>query len=189
MSVIRLDNFVSESERTTLLAWCESNVACFGDARTADGEIYPLRKISNSNVVLATGGFPEVAYQIQNRIREQFPILGPSLPRFLDGMTVGILLPSGEFAQHVDHHFRHGDLACVGVNVLIVAPESGGIVSVDEVEQPQQAGDALVYLLSEQIHGVSQVVGNLKRVVWSWRFMVDLAVWNTMLSTTSNFIL
>jgi len=180
MNVIRIRNFLSDSERTTLLAWCESNVACFGDARTADGEIYPLRKISNSNVVLATGGFPEVAYQIQNRIREQFPTLGPSLPRFLDGMTVGILLPSGEFAQHVDHHFRQDDLVCVGVNALIVAPDSGGIVSVDGEEQEQQEGDALIYLLSEQIHGVSQVNGNVKRVVWSWRFIVDPTTWNVV---------
>jgi hypothetical protein len=189
MSVIRLDNFVSESERTSLMSWCEVNPALFGDARTANGETYQLRKISNSNAVVEAGGFPEVAYRVQERIRERFPILGVSLSRFLDGMTVGILLPGGEFAPHVDNHFRQDGLVCVGVNVLLAAPESGGVVKVDGVEQSQQVGDALVYLLSEQIHGVSQVVGNAKRVLWSWRFMVDLAAWNTMLSTTSNFIL
>jgi hypothetical protein len=51
------------------------------------------------------------------------------------------------------------------------------VVSVDGVEREQQEGDALVYLLSEQIHGASQVTGNLKRVVWSWRFMVDPDAW------------
>jgi hypothetical protein len=179
MSVIRLDNLVSDSERASLVAWCDANPALLGDARTANGEAYPLRKISNSNAVAAAGGFPEVAYQVQGRIRERLPMLGASLPRFLDGMTVGVLLPGGEFAPHVDNHFRQDGLACVGVNALIAAPESGGVVSVDGVEQPQQEGDALVYLLSEQIHGVSQVAGNVRRVVWSWRFMVDLAAWES----------
>jgi hypothetical protein len=179
MSVIRLDNFVSESERNALLAWCDANAALIGDARTADGEIYPLRKISNSSAIAAAGGFPTVAYEVQGRIRERFPMLGASLPRFLDGMTVGVLLSGGEFAEHVDHHFRQGGLVCVGVNVLLAAPESGGVVSVEGVEQPQQAGDALVYLLSEQPHGVSQVTGEVRRVVWSWRFMVDPAAWES----------
>lgn len=178
MSVIRLDNFVGESERDSLLAWCDANAAFLGDARTADGEVYPLRKISNSNAIAAAGGFPSVAYEVQSRIRERFPMLGASLPRFLDGMSVGVLLPGGEFAEHVDHHFRQDSLVCVGVNVLLAAPESGGVVSVDGVEQSQQAGDALVYLLSEQIHGVSQVNGDARRVVWSWRFMVDPAAWS-----------
>ena len=180
MSVIRLDSFVSDSERTSLLAWCDANAALFGDARTRDGETYPLRKISNSNAIAEAGGFPKITYEIQSRIRERFPILGVTLPRFLDGMTVGILFPGGEFAPHVDHHFRQDDLVCVGVNALIVAPESGGIVSVDGEEQEQQEGDALIYLLSEQIHGVSQVNGNVKRVVWSWRFMVDPTTWNVV---------
>jgi hypothetical protein len=64
------------------------------------------------------------------------------------------------------------------VNALLSAPVSGGVVSVDGVEREQREGDALVYLLSEQIHGVSQVNGNVKRVVWSWRFMVDPAAWS-----------
>jgi hypothetical protein len=186
MSVILLSNFVSESERASLLAWCDTNEECLGNARTADGESYLLRKISNSNAVVEAGGFPEVAYQVHGRIRERFPMLGGSLQRFLDGMTVGVLLPGGEFPEHVDHHFRQDGLVCVGVNALLSAPASGGVVSVDGVEREQQEGDALVYLLSEQIHGVSQVVGNVKRVVWSWRFMVYLATWNAMLSTSSN---
>lgn len=179
MSVIRLDNFVSEGERATLLAWCNANAALIGDARAAEDEAHPLRKISNSNAIAVAGGFPEIAYEIQGRIRERFPVLGVTLPRFLDGMAVGFLLPGGEFAEHVDHHFRQDGLVCVGVNVLLAAPESGGVVSVDGVEQSQQAGDALVYLLSEQIHGVSQVTGDVKRVVWSWRFMVDPAAWGS----------
>jgi len=179
MSAIRLENCVSEIERAALLAWCDANAALLGDARTADGEAYPLRKISNSNAIAAAGGFPEIAYQVQSRIRERFPMLGVTLPRFLDGMTVGVLLPGGEFSEHVDNHFRQDGLVCVGVNVLLAAPESGGVVSVDGVEQPQQAGDALVYLLSEQRHGVSQVIGETKRVVWSWRFMVDPAAWGS----------
>jgi hypothetical protein len=178
MSVILLSNFVSESERASLLAWCDTNAACLGDARTADGESYFLRQISNSNAVVEAGGFPEVAYQVQSRIRERFPMLGVSLPRFLDGMTVGVLLPGGEFAEHVDHHFRQDGLVCVGVNTLLSAPASGGVVSVDGVEREQREGDALAYLLSEQIHGVSQVNGNVRRVVWSWRFMVDPAAWS-----------
>jgi hypothetical protein len=179
MSVIRLENFVSEIERAALLAWCDANAEFLGDARTADGQAYPLRKISNSNAIAAVGGFPRVAHEVQDRIREQFPMLGESLPRFLDGMTVGVLIPGGEFAEHVDHHFRQDGLVCVGVNVLLASPESGGVVSVDGVEQTQQAGDALVYLLSEQLHGVSQVTGEARRVVWSWRFMVDPAAWGS----------
>jgi len=177
MSVIRLDNFVSESERAVLLAWCDANAGFLGNTRTADGQPYHLRKISNSNAIAAAGGFPAVAYQVQARIREQFPMLGASLPRFLDGMTVGVFLPGGEFAPHVDHHFRQDGLLCVGVNVLLAAPEFGGVVSVDGVEQSQHEGDALVYLLSEQIHGVSQVTGEVSRVVWSWRFMVTPSEW------------
>jgi hypothetical protein len=180
MSIIRLDNLVSESERSTLLAWCDAHSALFVEAKNARGEVNPLRKISNSNAIATGEGFPATAYDIQTRIREQFPMLGATLPRFLDGMAVGVLLPGGEFSEHVDHHFRQDGLVCVGVNVLLAAPESGGVVSVDGVEQPQQAGDALVYLLSEQIHGVSQVTGNIKRVVWSWRFMVDPTTWNVV---------
>lgn len=178
MSVILLSNFVSESERASLLAWCDTNAACLGDARTADGESYLLRQISNSNAVVEAGGFPGVAYQVQSRIKGRFPMLGGALPRFLDGMTVGVLLPGGEFAEHVDHHFRQDGLVCVGVNTLLSAPASGGVVSVDGVEREQREGDALAYLLSEQIHGVSQVNGNVRRVVWSWRFMVDPDAWS-----------
>ena len=177
MSVIRLNNLVSQSERSLLLAWCDANAAFLGDARTADGRTYPLRKISNSNAIAEAGGFPAVAYEVQGRIRERFPMLGVTLPRFLDGMAVGVLLPGGEFAEHVDHHFRQDGLVCVGVNVILAAPESGGIVSVDGVGQSQQEGDALAYLLSEQMHGVSRVTGTIQRIVWSWRFMVDHAAW------------
>jgi len=179
MSVIRLDSFVSDRERDSLLAWCDANAALLGDARSAEGQAYPLRKISNSNAIAEAGGFPAVAYEVQSRIRERFPMLGVTLPRFLDGMTVGVLLPGGEFAEHVDHHFRQDGLVCVGVNALLAAPESGGVLSVDGVEQPQQAGDALAYLLSEQRHGVSQVTGEMRRVVWSWRFMVDPTAWGS----------
>ena len=175
-----LQDFVSSGERQALLAWCDANPAYLGVSHTSDGEPYLLRKISNSNAIAAGNGFPAVAYEIQTRIRERFPMLGETLPRFHDGMVVGVLLPGGEFPTHTDEKFRDdAGRVCVGVNALIQAPESGGVLHVNGVDHPQQAGDAVAFLLSERPHGVSSVAGTVPRIVWSWRFMVERSAWES----------
>ena len=177
---VTLKNFVTLGERQALLEWCYSHPEYFGVSHTSDGEPYLLRKISNSNAIAADDDFPAVAYEIQTRIRERFPMIGESLSRFLNGMAVGVLLPGGKFATHTDEKFRDDSFrVCVGVNALIQAPESGGVLYIDGVDHHQQAGDAVAFLLSEQPHGVSQVAGNVPRILWSWRFMVDRSAWES----------
>jgi len=175
-----LNDFVSVGEWQSLLEWCDAHPEYLCVSHSPDGEPYPLRKISCSNAIAAGAGFPAVAYEIQTRIRERFPILADTLPRFHQGMAVGVLLPGGEFATHTDEKFRDdAGRVCVGVNALIQAPESGGVLHIDGVDHPQQAGDAVAFMLSEQPHGVSAVAGIVPRVVWSWRFMVERSAWES----------
>lgn len=177
---VTLQDFVSVGERKSLLEWCKTHPAHLGVSHTPDGKPYPLRKISDSNAIAAGDGFPAVAYEIQTRIRERFPVLADTLPRFHHGMAVGVLLPGGEFQTHTDEKFRDdAGRVCVGVNALIQAPESGGVLHINGVEHPQQAGDAVAFLLSEQPHGVSAVAGTVPRIVWSWRFMVERSAWES----------
>jgi hypothetical protein len=174
-----LQGFVSDDERQSLLEWCDTHPEYLGITLLPNGGPYQLRKISNSNAIAAGDGLPAVAYDIQTRIRERFPMLADTLPRFYHGIVVGVLLPGGEFATHIDEIFRDNEgRVCVGVNALIQSPEGGGVLHIDGVDHPQEAGDAVAFMLSEQMHGVSLVTGNIKRVVWSWRFMVDPTAWN-----------
>lgn len=121
--------------------------------------------------------YPDEALGIHSDLKAQFPILESDFRLWHKGILTGAIHPKGVFEPHVDTNYKSDNKSVVGFNLLVSQPEGGGILTVDGHQYEQKIGDMTAFLITDYYHSVSEVVGNIPRVMWYWRFYVDKDAW------------
>jgi len=161
----------------------------FGDNSTPEGR-EPMRLStrvfksepsildSNNNPIMETRidyrpntiEFPEVAYEIQKRIRDKYNIPDDATEVLgFDGMVSVITLPGGTTGAHVDH--KRGGHA-VRFNVLLQEPDSGGVLIINREVVPLEERELHAYCATMWEHWVTEVEGDTERMLWIFGFEV-----------------
>lgn len=128
---------------------------------------YNYQKRFTSRMHMIGVKYPNFVIEISNKIRkflnlQNYPIIdnhGSS------GVVTSITFPGGDVYSHKDPKSITG-YSSYRCNVMTQKPEGGGKLYVDNEVIPINVGDLHCYYASEQIHYVTEVVGNIPRILW-----------------------
>jgi len=179
MRVDKHKDFITEEERLSLIDWMDKNRDKYfvrrgqmidhalGDNSIPEGR-EPMRlstRVFKDNVK-----FPELAYEIQKRIRDKYNIPDDATETLgFDGMVSVITLPGGTTGAHVDH--KRGGHA-VRFNVLLQEPDSGGVLIINREVVPLEERELHAYCATMWEHWVTEVEGDTERMLWIFGFEV-----------------
>lgn len=160
-----IPNFVSSDECAELSSWISNNHHIFVNANMGG-----IRKTTR---YLTSGlEFPKVALEIRKRIKQHLGLKDMVRPPFIDGMVASYAEPGDTCYEHVDPEWfkNHHTLHC---NVIVQKPEGGGNVVIDGHEYDTPQGDVICYYVSDLKHSVTEVIGNVPRLMWIFGFCVE----------------
>lgn len=175
-----IKNFLFEDEIHTLNNWTLNNWQndYFDDAcmdSNNPGSRFTTR-MNNELVARETGiviNYPKECYNIKERIKKFFNLYNyPHPPSFYDGIVNGIGFSPGLIEDHIDPVYIDGTntLHC---NVITKNCISGGITFIEGKPFPVDEGDLLMYVVSKHNHKVTNIVGDVNRILWVFGFCVD----------------
>lgn len=180
MYVKVVKNFLFEHELEILNSWTLENWKnyYFSDANMDPyhSETRFTTRMGNESIAKDSGvviNYPEVCYNIQDRMVNFFRLHDcKSPPSFYDGIVNGIGFSPGIIEEHIDPVYIDGThtLHC---NVVSQNSISGGITTIEGIEYPVENGDLLMYIVSKHYHYVSEIQGNIPRILWVFGFCID----------------
>lgn len=180
---IRFDrepDFITEEERQKLVDWFEESLLCGkrGGEITAETKGYvSVAPGSPVEFVEALPYYPDTAYEIFQRIREKYDLLDAPIPEktgvIRDGMVPIASFPGGELKEHLDKD------GAITFNVLIQAPDEGGVTTIGGEEHPVKERELHAYAACEHLHHVSPVVGETNRYMWVFRLIAPNDKWES----------
>lgn len=168
-------NFITEDERIQLESFVLSNLDQFHDGIHL--AVLQTKKRLSNRLSGDAIKYPKIIYDIQQRIRETLPFEHQIEPfHGKDGLVICITYDGGDTYHHYDP--RSDDvLHTLRCNILVSAPESGGIVDVcwDPVDLPERG--IMKYLVTKHIHGVSTTHGKRPRILFQYGFLIKESDW------------
>lgn len=177
-----IENFVDRPELDFLNSWSLNNfrnnpnqyIDAFMDPDHPKSRFTTrLRQTENHAKKQITINYPDIAYNIQNRIIENFGLQEcKQPPPFYNGIVNGIGFGEGLITEHRDPVFFPNTYT-LHCNIISQKSESGGITVIDDVEYDINEGDLLCYLVSEVKHRVTLTKGNRNRILWVFGFCID----------------
>lgn len=117
--------------------------------------------------------YPKTCYNVQNRIKNYFNLHNyQSPPSFYDGIVNGIGFSPGVISNHIDPVYIENThtLHC---NVITQNSKSGGITVIEDTPFFVENGDLLFYVVSKHHHEVTEIKGNIPRILWVFGFCID----------------
>tara|TARA_Y100001963_G_scaffold70707_1_gene98378 strand:+ start:232 stop:837 length:606 start_codon:yes stop_codon:yes gene_type:complete len=114
--------------------------------------------------------YPEECYLIQDRLKNKFK-LDKVAPIGKNGIVTGVGIHGDVICEHRDPQWEEGRFT-VHFNLLSQKPLSGGITIVDNCSYNIDVGDMLIYNVQSLKHRVTQVKGDVKRIMWVFGFCV-----------------
>jgi len=179
MRIERVKNFFTSSECNILNEWTKEGVKNkWLDIGFSKAVPYSLRLTSRLYPERYT--YPKLAYELSNCIRtfleiDSFPLIQG---HGKDGMVVSYTFPGGDVYPHVDPRKENG-LATLRCNVMTQAPDSGGILHVENQIVDIEVGELHCYLASEHEHFATPVEGQTPRIMWMFGAHVPAEDWNS----------
>lgn len=175
-----IKNFLFQDEIHALNNWTLNNWQndYFEDAcmdSNNPGSRFTTR-MNNELVARETGiviNYPKECYNIKERIKKFFNLYNyRHPPSFYDGIVNGIGFSPGLIEDHIDPVYINGTntLHC---NVITKNCISGGITFIEGKPFPVDEGDLLMYVVSKHSHKVTNIVGDVNRILWVFGFCVD----------------
>lgn len=160
-----LPNFLASAECNELASWIMDNHDIFTDANMK-GRRKTTRYLTDAPK------FPHVATQVRNRIKQYLELEDMVRPPFIDGMVASYAEPGDTCYEHIDPewHEGHHTLHC---NVIVQKPKSGGNVVIEGQEYDMPQGDIICYYVSDLKHSVTEVIGEVPRLMWIFGFCVE----------------
>jgi hypothetical protein len=167
-------NFISDEMRLELNNWClenYKNTKIFKDANMGKKNTRLTTRYTND----ATLVFPNVAYDIRNKIIKELNITKFLTPKFKDGIVCGIGFDSGTIYEHTDPVWFPNTYT-LHCNIISQKPKSGGITTICGVEYETNETDLLCYPVSELPHSVNAIEGDIERILWVFGFSIPIDI-------------
>jgi hypothetical protein len=178
--ILIIKNFLTPDECTVLNSWVDDNI-------TSDliGSAYfpKTKKFNNPKryTTRMTGHrfkkYSLEVYKIFDYIQSELKLnkyqratLGSE---GIDGVVVSCVLDGGDVHSHKDTMYAVGNhtLRC---NIMTRKPEAGGLLYIEGTEIELEQGDLHCYLVTKHEHWVSEVSGNVSRVLWMFGIYVPI---------------
>ena len=186
-NVIVIRNFASLEEVQILKDWQAKAVeeGQFVDGITGDWDkkTFSTTKTRLTNRMSKNINYPDLVKTLQDRIRQNFPILS-DVPLIeghgKNGVVVSVTYNDGDVYKHKDPGVGEGvvGLRC---NILASKAESGGTIHVEDRTYDLNEGDMMCYLVTELYHSVEVCNGNNPRTLFMFGFVVDENNWKNSL--------
>jgi hypothetical protein len=169
---IIIRNFITDEMKLELNNWClenYKNTKIFKDADMGKKDTRLTTRYTTDDTLI----FPNVAYDIRNKIIKELNITKSFIPNFKDGIVCGIGFDSGDIFPHKDPvWFPHTyTLHC---NIISQKPKSGGITFIKGLEYETNENDLLCYPVSELPHSVNEIHGDIPRILWVFGFSIPI---------------
>jgi hypothetical protein len=121
--------------------------------------------------------FPKFVLEISNRIRKYCGIENYKAINTIEGsaIVVSCTFPKGDVYPHKD--VRQGKYAALRCNVMTRDSDIGGKLYVGGEHLDIEVGELHCYLASEFEHYVTEVQGNISRVLWMFGAAVPVEDW------------
>jgi hypothetical protein len=178
--MISVKNFLSADECAALNAAASQGVLDGwvgpGIVNSA-GEKTTLRM--TSRLYMNGHEYPDVVGLASAKVRSYmgihvFPLIGP--PHGKDGVVVSVTREGGDVYPHRDP--TQEGFVCFRCNVMTQAPDAGGKLTLDGVEQNIEVGELHCYPASLVEHSVSVVEGTTPRILWMFGAYVPVDTYN-----------
>jgi hypothetical protein len=189
--VLIVRNFISQEECDTLKDWAVSSAKeQFVDGVSGNWETKEFERVQNRLTNRMAGEkkieYPELVYDIQNRIRETFPLIKNAevIQRHgKDGVVVSITYDTGNVYKHKDPPTEGQVLGTVALrfNILASKAENGGLIHVEDKTYELNEGDLMAYLVSEYYHSVEQCSGQNPRILFMFGFCANKEQWENQI--------
>lgn len=179
MTVVKSPEFITAYEASVLSEWVLANHSSpyFSDANMG-GSRKTTRYTPSADFA-----YPKEALNIRKRIvrllgledNETYGIYPP----FKDGIVASYAPPGDSCYEHTDPVWHKGfhTLHC---NVLSQAPSDGGYVFVNGEKHVMQERELFCYLVSRDLHQITEVLGNKPRLMWVFGFCITDDDWRRL---------
>jgi hypothetical protein len=163
---MRIENIITAQEKNTLLEWITDN---------KEGEYFKwsdhpgtIRRTTRFSDVVV---YPELAFDIQKRIKEALGITSNYYPDYPFGMVATYGQADDECSFHTDPvcYENHFTFHCV---LLLSKSEEGGVPIIGDTMYHMEECDVLCYPVSEIPHGTTKVTGNKPRILWIFGYSI-----------------
>jgi hypothetical protein len=184
--VLIVRNFISQEECATLKDWAVSGAQeQFVDGVSGNWDTKEFERVKNRLTNRMVGDkieYPELVYNIQNRMREIFPLVKDTeviKSHGKDGVVVSITYDTGDVYKHKDPPTAGQVPGTVALrfNILASKAENGGLIHVEDKTYELNEGDLMAYLVSEYYHSVDQCSGTNPRILFMFGFCADKDQW------------
>lgn len=184
--VLVVRNFISQEECATLKDWAVSGAQeQFVDGVSGNWDTKEFERVKNRLTNRMVGDkieYPELVYNIRNRMREIFPLIKDAeviKSHGKDGVVVSITYDTGDVYKHKDPPTEDQVPGTVALrfNILASKAENGGLIHVEDKTYELNEGDLMAYLVSEYFHSVDQCSGTNLRILFMFGFCADKDQW------------
>lgn len=169
-------DFITDDEQSEIIQWFNDNLdtetfVCASSGSSVPGEAYTkarktTRLQNDKNKVL----FPLVLYRIFDRILQHFELGEDDFIRGQTGCKDGMIAVA-TYPNEGTHIHTDGE-DCVTINLMVQAPQDGGIVLIEKAGHLQPASKSIhAYRPARYWHGVSPVWGHLPRYMVLFRII------------------
>jgi len=180
MPILFKKNFLLQEECNQLNGWVEEGIGkkwldTSFDRSTGAG----YTKRLTTRAYSSRFEYPEVVYQISNRITDFLDLHGT--PKSLvgggkNGIIVSCTFPGGDLFSHKDG--MDDSLHVLRCNVMTQAADDGAELFIDGNKIDIEVGDLHCYLASNVKHHVTQVKGNTSRIMWMFGYAITIERFN-----------
>jgi len=157
-------------ERTKLTTRFANPLVNYGNPLLDSSSFDHINLIVSSNPKF---NYPDIVYEIQNRIVQTFEFKDCGLsPVGKNGIVTEISFEGGTVHPHIDPVWME-DTYTVHCNFITQKPKSGGVTIINDELWEVNETDLLMYIVSEAEHQVNEVIGDKERVLWVFSFMLS----------------
>lgn len=174
--ILRIPNFIDATEQKVLVDWINANKDSdiFCDANM--GGSRRTTRYTDADKL----NFPVEAFNIRKRIIERLKLEHDAFgiaPKFAHGMVASYAPVGDACYAHRDPVWYKGYVT-LHCNILIQAPEDGGDVIVNDIPEKMHENELFCYRVSEDLHGVTEVLGTKPRLLWIFGFCIEQNEWD-----------
>lgn len=126
--------------------------------------------------------YPKEVYNIQNRLIDYLKVRQDSIapwPSFTDGIVTTIAFPPGSCCKHIDPVYYENTYT-LHCNFVTQNPKDGGITYIDNTPYRFEEKDMIMYITSHLEHEVTEISGDIPRILWVYGFCINLLEVNSI---------
>jgi hypothetical protein len=126
--------------------------------------------------------YPKEVYDIQKRLIKYLKIKKNTIapwPSFTDGICTTIAFSPGSCCKHTDPIYFHNTYT-LHCNFVTQNPEYGGITYIEDTPYKFEKNDMIMYVTSHLEHEVTEIYGNIPRILWVYGFCISITEMNNI---------